>query len=244
MQGLGNKFAVIRGPYIPSDTAKVRELCDEKTDGGADGLLVVTPIDSSRVRMSFWNADGSESEMCGNGLRCAARFAVDNQLVNPGEFIVDTKAGRLAVVWDGENPDKIEVQVGKVKIVPKPALLEGIHFYIVDVGNPHAATFVDNVENAPVTTLGPKIETHDIFPNRTNVEFIEIVAPNRIKVRVWERGCGETKACGTGMVAAAKLSNEVMDTSLPVTVVARGGEAKVWLDDEGYCRMVGPANYI
>jgi diaminopimelate epimerase len=243
MQGLGNKFVVIRGPYHP-DSAKIIELCDRKSDGGSDGVIVITPIDDSRVEMNYWNSDGSEAEMCGNGLRCAARFAVDNELVKPGEFSVNTKAGTLKAIWDGKDSKNIEVQVGKVKIINQPTLLEGKYFYIVDVGNPHAATFVGSVDDAPVTTLGPLIESNNNFPNKTNVEFIEIISTDKIKVRIWERGCGETQACGTGMVAAARLSKEIKKTNLPIIVQALGGDARVWLDNEGYCRMMAPAEYM
>jgi diaminopimelate epimerase len=243
MEGLGNNFVLIRWPYDISRD-KVRSLCDPKCDGGADGVLVVTPLDSHCIKMQYWNADGSEAEMCGNGLRCAARFSVDHNLVKPGEFTVITKAGKLKAFWDGKDPNKIECQVGRVTIVTEPIVLEGRYFYIVDVGNPHCITFVDDVATAPVTTLGPVIEVNKNFPRKTNVEFVQIISPSKISVRVWERGVGETQACGTGMVAAARLSKEIKKTNLPATVQVSGGEAQVWLDNEGCCRMRGPAEYI
>ncbi len=243
MQGLGNRFVVIRGPF-KLDANKIINLCSSEVDGGADGVLIVTPINSFHVNMQYWNADGSEAEMCGNGLRCVARFAVDNGLVKPGEFIVKTKVGNLKAIWDGIDPNTIEVQVGRVKIVTAPTALENLQFYYVDVGNPHIVTFVDNVDKTPVTTLGPVLEVKPNFPNRTNVEFVEVLSLGKIKMRVWERGVGETQACGTGMVACARLSHEIMKTELPVIVQVPGGEAKVWLDNQGYCRILGPAEYL
>ncbi len=243
MQGLGNRFVVFRGPYELEPT-QIIDSCNPQADGGADGVLIVTPVDDSQVKMQYWNADGSEAEMCGNGLRCVARFAVDNKMVKPGRFIVETKAGNLKATWDGKNPEQIDVQVGCVKMVTEPIALEGLLFYQADVGNPHIVTFVDNIDKAPVKTLGPVLEIDPHFPNHTNVEFVEVVSPDKLKMRVWERGVGETQACGTGMVACACLSNEIMKTKLPVSVQVPGGQAKVWVDDEGYCRMLGPAKYM
>lgn len=115
---------------------------------------------------------------------------------------------------------------------------------IASVGNPHAITFVNDVDTAPVTTLGPKVETDGLFPNKTNVEFGQIVDPNKIKLRVWERGVGETKACGTGMCASAIVASKYKHTTLPITVQVPGGLAKIWLDDSGYTRMLAPAHYL
>lgn len=243
MQGLGNKFIVFKGP-ITLTTQKVIDYCKAYGSTQADGLLVVTPIDDHSIEMKYWNADGSVAEMCGNGLRCVTRFAVDDKMVVPGRFTVKTDAGPLQVEWDGIDSDKIEVQVGKAIIDSDPVALFGESFYKANVGNPHAVMFVDDTESAPVHELGPKVETDKSFPNKTNVEFVEIRGKHNIRVRTWERGVGETLACGTGMVAAANVAVEIKGSGFPLEVEVLGGKAKVWLDDDGYARMLGPAEVV
>ena len=206
-----------------------------------DGLLVVTSINDKLVEMKYWNHDGSVAEMCGNGLRCVTRFAVDNKLVAPGNFNVKTDAGILAVIWGGEDPNVIEVQVGKVKVSQASISRQNLDFAIAAVGNPHAVTFVEDITFAPVRTLGPEIENDAYFPNKTNVEFVQIISPRQITMRIWERGVGETKACGTGMVASATVGFKKGFTEYPVEVTVPGGRAKIWVDEAGYSRMVAPA---
>ena len=242
MQGLGNTFVVLTGPLELTVTEIVSH-CLEYGPTKADGLLVVTPINTNAVEMKYWNSDGSAAEMCGNGLRCVTRYAVDNHFVNPGSFSVITDAGKLSVTWDGKNENNIEVQVGKVELKGEIEL-EGYKFHIASVGNPHAAMFVTGLNRFPVSELGPRIEHDEHFPNRTNVEFIEIIDEHTISLRTWERGPGETQACGTGMVASAAISATYKDIQYPVVVKVRGGKAKVWIDGEGYARMKGPALYI
>lgn len=240
MQGLGNTFVVLRGP-LELDTRQVVKLCEQYGPEQSDGLLVISPISDRRIEMKYWNSDGSVAEMCGNGLRCTTRFAVDNQLVQPGQFEVETGAGLLQVVWDGNDPNMIEVQVGKASAEPDPITLFDTELYEANVGNPHAVTFVSDIATAPVQELGPKIEAHEHFPKHTNVEFVEVQDVHTIKVRIWERGVGETLACGTGMVAAANVAAQRKAVELPVTVKVPGGEARVWLDEQGFSRMLGPA---
>lgn len=240
MEGLGNSFVVFRGPYAPTakEVASYCALCD------VDGLLVVSPVNDALVEMKYWNNDGSVAEMCGNGLRCVTRFAVDNRLVLPGKFNVKTDAGVLAVIWDGKDPSLIEVQVGKVKTEKASISRQSMDFSIANVGNPHAITFVEDTKKAPVKTVGPEIENDTYFPNKTNVEFVQIISPNHISIRIWERGVGETKACGTGMVAAAAVSAKKGLIQYPVEVKVPGGHARIWVDEEGYSRMLGQAEFI
>jgi diaminopimelate epimerase len=164
-------------------------------------------------------------------------------MVKPGKFVIKTDAGPLQVIWDGKDSDKIEVQIGGVYIDEAPVTLYGFTFHKVNVGNPHAVTFVDNVELAPIKEVGPKVEINDHFPNRTNVEFVQIINSSTIQVRTWERGSGETLACGTAMVAAAAVAVKFKGAHYPIAVNVLGGSARVWLDDEKYMRMVGPASY-
>lgn len=240
MHGLGNDFIVIKGPLdiIPAEIARI---CNRHTGIGADGFLLVSAKGPGRIEMKYWNADGSIAEMCGNGLRCAIRYAVDNKLVQAGKILAETGAGPLKAVWDGQNPEQIEVQVGKVVVDPEPVKLHGSDFYIATVGNPHAVSFVESVESAPVALLGPSIETDPHFPNKTNVEFVEVQSPSSLKMRVWERGVGETLACGTGMVACAAIATQFKDAETSVTITVPGGQATVWVDKEGFSRIKGPA---
>ncbi|PID99471.1 diaminopimelate epimerase [Candidatus Saccharibacteria bacterium] len=239
INGLGNDFLVFSGPLrISAQT--IATLCDRATGIGADGVLVVSPLSEKRVRMQYWNADGSPAEMCGNGLRCTARYAVANRFVKPGAFHVETPVGPLEVVCPEEQTAPIETQIGRVRCAPAALNLQNCSWHTATVGNPHAITFVADVDAAPVATLGPLIEHDTHFPNKTNVEFAEVVDPARIRLRIWERGVGETKACGTGMVAAAVTAAQAKQTQLPVTVCVPGGEAKVWIDPDGYARLLGP----
>ena len=212
MHGLGNDFVVLKGP-LKIEPEIIAKLCDRNFGIGADGLLVISPDEI--VKMEYWNADGTPAEMCGNGLRCVARFAVDQKLVEPGQFMVQTPAGQLKVSWDGKDANDIAVQVGKVTMKNDPITIENIEFFVASVGNPHAITFVENVSSAPVTTLGPKIEVDQNFPNKTNVEFAHIERRNKINLRIWERGVGETMACGTGMVSTAVVANSLGKTDFP-----------------------------
>lgn len=239
MNGLQNDFIVFRGPVVISSETVAR-LCDRKNGIGADGVLVISKSETARVKMDYWNADGSKAEMCGNGLRCAARFAVDTGLAEPGEFVIETPAGPLRVKCSAHPEDDVEIQVGKVKYQSDPVTLAGLAFYEANVGNPHAITFVDDTEKTDVATIGPKVEHDPHFPNKTNVEFVQILGRNHMRLRVWERGVGETMACGTGMVASAIVSSAVHQTQLPVAVEVRGGTAKIWVDKDGFARLLGP----
>lgn len=238
MDGLKNDFIVFRGP-LKLDSEQVAELCNRNSGIGADGVLVVTGDGQGQIIMEYWNADGSKAEMCGNGLRCVARFAVDNILVQAGKFTVRTPAGPLEVICGTDPSEAVDAQIGKVEADLSPTTLYDCSFYKANVGNPHAVTFVDDVDTAPVTSLGPKVETDKHFPNKTNVEFAQVIDSNRLRLRVWERGVGETSACGTGMVAAAILASNIKKTTLPTIVQVRGGDAKVWIDEKGYARLSG-----
>jgi diaminopimelate epimerase len=240
MEGLGNSFLICEGPLLLTG----EEIADCCTNSNVDGILAVVPISSDCIEMKYWNADGTVAEMCGNGLRCVTRYAVDNKLVSPGKFMVKTDAGVLKVVWDGKDANSIETQLGKVKLDPKPVQLQGLDFYMANIGNPHAITFVNNTDKAEVKIVGPVVENDKYFPNKTNVEFVQILGKDRIRVRTWERGAGETKACGTGMAVAAATSKELKNTQFPLTVEVLGGSAKVWADEESYLRMIGPANIV
>jgi diaminopimelate epimerase len=239
MQGIGNDFIVVKGPFTPLPDDVVR-WCDRRTGIGADGVLVATAISPQRVSMRYWNADGGEAEMCGNGLRCVARLAVDEGWVEGDEFVVASRVGDHPVTV---GKDSVTAFVGEPAPFRTGTLtIEGHEVHPFAIGNPHAVLFVDDVESAPVTDVGTIIENDALFPNRTNVEFVEIVEEAGIRVRVWERGVGETPASGTGATAAAYIAHTIRGVPVPVSVQLPGGVLSIWFDDEG-AWMKGPAEY-
>lgn len=226
MQGLGNDFVVIEGP-IDLDAADVAVLCDRRFGVGADGVLVVTH--QGGIRMEYWNADGSAAEMCGNGLRCVARYAFDRGWVTDREFNVLTPDGERAVrVKDGS----VDVELG-VPRVGEEMVIEGHAYRMVDMGNPHAVRMVEDPDAVDVEGLGSSLQTH--FPQGANIEFVS-VGDEGISMRVWERGVGETMACGTGMAAAAAVAG----SDGRVRVAVPGGIGTIEIRD-GVAWLEGPA---
>jgi diaminopimelate epimerase len=235
MEGLGNDFVVIAGPLDPS-AADVAAWCNRRLGIGADGVLVVSPRDGGSVRMEYWNADGSPAEMCGNGLRCTARFAHDEGMVAAPEFTVVTPVGERAVVV---RPDgSVRADLGVVALSSDPPFeVAGYSLQSVSVGNPHAVAIVDDCYSVPVGALGPIVEGDPHYPERTNVEFATVVGRDRIDVRVWERGVGESIACGTGAAAAAAVAYRGGLVEGDLTVMLPGGPLyvevggdRVWID--------------
>lgn len=232
MQGLGNDFIVVEGPasFNPEEIA---ELCDRRFGIGADGVLVVTRLDP--VRMEYWNADGSSAEMCGNGLRCVARYVYDRGWVADRNFAVQTPIGvRGARVLE----DVIEVELGRVRVGER-RIIDGTTFRLVDVGNPHAVVFVDDPARADVAEVGENLQSR--FESGTNVEFAKLTNGG-ISMRIWERGVGETLACGTGMAAVVATVQADGSVSGPVEVEVPGGRAIVEIRD-GVAWISGPADY-
>ena len=235
MHGLGNDFVVVDGP-VSISPEQVVAVCDRRTGVGADGVLAVTPLSDSTVRMEYWNADGSAAEMCGNGLRCVTRYAIDRAMLGPAGGTVVTPVGPLAATPAGDGQFRVQVGVPVVGEQFEHDLL----FRRVSVGNPHAVTFVDDVEVAPVRSLGSDLEAATI--GGTNVEFVQPVSDG-IRVRTWERGVGETNACGTGAVAAAVAARAAGLAGDRVTVRLVGGPLTVELDGPD-AFITGPAEYV
>lgn len=240
VHGLGNDFIVVDGPFVPTPEA-VRRWCDRRTGIGADGVLVVEPIDRTRMSMRYWNADGGKAEMCGNGLRCVALLGHERGWFDAREFTVETAAGDHPVtVMD----DRVLAFVGEpVGFRTGTLRIAGREVHPFAIGNPHAVLFVDDVDEADVDTVGPTIEHDPMFPNRTNVEFVQVLDDGGIRVRVWERGVGETPASGTGATAAAYIAHTVADVPTPIAVHLMGGTLTVSFDDEG-AWMEGPAEIV
>lgn len=239
MEGLGNDFVVIEGPTDPS-RGQIAAWCNRRRGIGADGVLEVTPVDPDTVRMRYWNADGGAAEMCGNGLRCVARYASDRGWVEGDAFVVETAVGPRPVQIMGS--ESVRVLLGT------PALgssyeIGDLTLDVVDMGNPHAITWVDDPDAAPVEQAGPRVETAEQFPEGTNVEFAAVTAANQIDVRVWERGVGETLACGTGAAATAFLAHQRGMVGPTVSMRLRGGVLRVDLGAQG-AWIEGPANTV
>ncbi len=239
MHGLGNDFVVISGPVEPS-VQDVAAWCDRRRGIGADGVLEVTPIDGGRVRMRYWNADGGLAEMCGNGLRCVARYAADRGWVDSTSFIVETSVGPRPVHLNEDG--SVRALLG-VPASGSDVDLDGIELHTVDMGNPHAIHWVDDPMLAAVDVIGPKVERSDPFPEGTNVEFATVTGPDEIDLRVWERGVGETLACGTGAAATAYLAHQQGYVGSSVAMHLRGGVLRVDLDDDG-AWIEGPAETV
>ena len=281
MHGLGNDFILIdcitQKFKVKSEELKVlsRKLCHRQFGIGADQILLLYPSRTADFKMRIFNADGSEVEMCGNGIRCLAKYIWSRRLSGKAILNIETlagiirpqKKGKLVRVDMGEpifETEKIPVKISskfipnksgqssKIKtpnsklIIDYPLKIEDREFKItcVSMGNPHAVIVVDNVMDFPVTYYGPLLEMHEIFPKRTNVEFIEILNPSEIKMRVWERGAGETMACGTGASAVAVASSLKGLTKKNVTVHLTGGDLIVEWAEDNHIYMTGPAENV
>ena len=266
LQGIGNDFIAIdgRNDYIDNNTYGdlAKKVCHRRFSVGADGLLVVKDNDEADVEMVYYNSDGSRASMCGNGLRCFAKFVYDNNIVNKDEFEVYTLDGIKKIKIDlNDNKDinSITVNMGRGSIqsnnIPVDTdkevfINEKIHIldkeFIVSsmlMGVPHTVVFVDDINMEEIHKYGPIIEKHEIFPQNTNVNFVKIIDNKNILVRTWERGCGYTLGCGTGMTASVIISNFLNKVDKSVNVTSEGGSIKINLiNDEAY--MSGKAQKI
>ena len=239
VEGLGNDFIVV--DHEP-DAAMIPAWCARHTGIGADGVLLIESVDATRVVMRYWNADGGEVEMCGNGLRALAVLAVEDGMVDGSDFIVQSAIGdhAVSVLADG----MVRAFVGRPhEFRTEEMMVAGHAVRPVAVGNPHAVLFVDDVTEAPVADVGASIEHDPLFPDGVNVEFVERTEGDRIKVRVWERGVGETAASGTGATAAAYAARATNRLGDSVIVELAGGDLLVEFDDVG-AWMTGPASIV
>jgi diaminopimelate epimerase len=239
MEGLGNDFVVLEGDRAEITSSLVQELCDRRRGIGADGVLQAYRDDGG-VGMRYWNADGAAAEMCGNGLRCVAWLAHLRGWAGP-EFVVGTAAGpRKAWVI---APEMVRVELGTTELLG-PCQAVGLEFHRASVGNPHAVTFVEDVDTQPVETIGPLMQQEIQFPEGTNVEFAQVTDTRRIVMRVWERGVGETLACGTGAAATTAVANHLGLTANKVQVILPGGNLDVEIDESGVAWITGHARLV
>ena len=240
MQGLGNDYLYIYGPVPEDAEALSRRLSDRHFGPGADGLIFMGPSEQADFAMRIFNADGSEAGMCGNGIRCVGKYLYDHGYTRKRVLVIETRAGLRQLTLHGEA-DKItgvSVEMGTAKTTP------GRTGDLVDLGNPHLVRFVSDVGAVDITTEGPKLE-HSI-PGGVNVEFVQLLAPNRLRMRVWERGSGVTLACGTGACAsaAAAVSRGLCPLDLPIEVVLDGGSLFITARADGSIQMEGPAETV
>ncbi len=250
MHGTHNVFAVLdeRPRRFDGYAALARAFCaPDGPLGGADGLLVMHDAPGAAVHMSIYNADGGEAEMCGNGVRCIARYLWER---GGGEsFAIATRAGRVDARVAASDPFEADIDVGPV-VMPRDARAESIEldgcvrsFYDVSVGNPHAVFFVDDVDAHDLVRLGTAAQAHRRFPHGTNVHLAAVRPPSAIRVRHFERGVGPTRACGTGAVACAAAAIAAFDASAPVTVDVPGGRLVVDFRG-GRAHLRGPADTL
>ena len=265
MEGCGNDYVYVNGFDTKiEDPNKLSEIVSNRHFGiGSDGLIVINPSDVADFKMSMYNADGSEGKMCGNGIRCVAKYVYDNKMTDKTTITVETLSGIKTLVLNVEDDKvktvrvnmgspilesaKVPVVSEKDKVIDEPVMVNNKEYRItcVSMGNPHAIIRLHNLEDINVKEYGPLIENRSEFPKRTNVEFIEIKDRSRIKMKVWERGAGETLACGTGACASTVASVLNGYTERKVVVELLGGELEVeWNEEDSHVYMTGPATTV
>lgn len=262
MHGLGNDFVVIDAvtQSFVITPEKARKIADRRFGVGCDQILIVEPPSQPHIdfRYRIFNADGGEVEQCGNGARCFAKFVRDHRLTGKNRIVVETASGVIELLAERNNRYTVDMGVPvlepaevpfqtRQRATTYPLEVNGqtLTIGVVSMGNPHAVYRVDNVAEAAVATLGPAIECHPAFPQRVNAGFMEIVNRNEINLRVYERGVGETLACGTGACAAvvAGRLQDLLDS--PVNVNLRGGYLQIeWPGDTHHVKMTGPATTV
>ena len=273
MQGCGNDYVYVNGftEHIPQEKKPefVRFASDRHFGVGGDGVIFINPSDEADFEMEMYNADGTRAEMCGNGIRCVAKYVYDKGLTDR-EDITIVSAGKIKYLkltaegrpaTDRGHVTLVQVNMGEpiltaaeVPVVSKnrQSVDEEItvenqtyRMTCVSMGNPHAVVFVDSTADLPLEQIGPHFEHHERFPRRTNTEFVEIVSPEYVKMRVWERGTGETLACGTGCCATAVACVLNGKTGRKVTVEVLGGALTIqWDEKTNHIFMTGPAEFV
>jgi len=266
MQGIGNDYVYIDATEKtwPNEESLAQVMSDRHFGIGSDGLIWIkrSELEGVNHRMQMHNSDGSISEMCGNGLRCVAKFLFDRGMEKSTSFPIETGAGVLKVEITPDSNGKAElvrINMGEPRLdrgkipmsgpaderaIAQSVSIDGVEYEFtgVSMGNPHCVIFVDETESAPVHTHGPKLETHSFFPNRTNVEFVKVVSPTKLIQRTWERGAGETLACGTGASAVCVAGVLTGRSERKVTIELLGGELQLeWNEADNCVYKTGPA---
>jgi len=272
MHGLGNDFILIDCLNKSlGDTSFLsylaKKLCNRNFGIGADGLILILPSSKADLQMRIFNYDGSEAQMCGNGIRCFAKYAYENKLVSKNKFTVETLAGTITpelIFQDLKDKKvlKVKVDMGTPKLRRREIPMTGentptvvdealkinteqiFKITCVSMGNPHCIVFVDDIQSIQVDEIGPKIENHPFFPEKTNAEFIQIINNKELNFRVWERGVGETLACGTGACAALVASVLNKKSDREATIHLPGGDLYIHWANDKHIYMTGPAELV
>jgi diaminopimelate epimerase len=266
LQATGNDFVLIDARRMKRDwSALAKAMCHRRFGVGSDGILVISPSKKADIYMRMFNPDGSEAEACGNGLRCAARYALESGLVDKPEVRIDTPAGmKIARSWGKKGiqmnmgkpvlkPADIPVVVKNRKASDKVPVLDypltvgkkRLKIICVSMGNPHAVCFLDRpVAGFPLAEIGPQVEHHPMFPNRVNFHIVNLISRKKLRARVWERGAGETLSSGTGACAIAVAARLKKLTDSPVDIILPGGTLTVDWNGKGEVLLSGPAEEV
>lgn len=266
MHGIGNDYVYVNGfkENISNPNEAALKVSDRHIGVGSDGLIIILPSEEADCKMAMYNADGSEGMMCGNGVRCVGKYMYDHKLTDKTEITVETKSGikKLSLTIENEKVTFVTVDMGMAILNPReiPVLSEEDTFIrqaisvedqsytvtCVSMGNPHAVIFMEGIESLDLEKLGPPFENHRLFPDRINTEFVEIIDKHTLKMRVWERGSGETYACGTGAcaVVVAAVLNGYCKVNEEVTVILLGGSLFVTYLEDGRVLMNGSATHV
>lgn len=262
MQGLGNDYVYVNcfKETIENPPEMAKKVSNRNFGIGSDGLIMINPSDVADFEMEMYNADGSRSEMCGNGIRCVGKYVYDYGLTEKEHISVETLAGikYLDLTVEDGKVKLVKVDMGSPELVPEnipivadgnrvidePINVNGTEYRMtgVSMGNPHAVVYVEDVKGLDIETIGPAFENHERFPNRVNTEFVKVLDQNTVEMRVWERGSGETMACGTGACAVAVACILNGFTEDKVTVKLLGGDLQIeWDKEADKIYMTGPA---
>ena len=251
MHGLGNDYLYVYGE-APENVAELsRKLSERHFGAGSDGMIYISPTEPADIKMRLFNADGSEAKMCGNGIRCVGKYVYDKGYTDNTNLTVETLSGikKLSMrIWAGKVKS-VSVDMGKAEVESELRIAVNGETFAgipVSVGNPHFVIFTDDAENAPLYTAGPLIEKNPAFPEGVNVEFVQAVNHNTLRMRVWERGSGVTMACGTGACAsaAAAVKRKICAEDEPITVILDGGELEIKVSRSCQISMTGPAETV
>lgn len=267
MQGIGNDYIYVNcfeEQVVNPEQLSVR-LSDRRFGIGGDGLILIMPSQIADFKMRIFNADGSEAMMCGNGTRCIGKYVYEHELTNKTHITLETNSGikYLELHCTGDQVTSVTVDMGKAILMPREIPVESDsqepfvakpvqvgdrleRLTCVSVGNPHAVVFCDRVEDLDLEKLGPLFEHHAIFPDRVNTEFVRVIDDHTLQMRVWERGSGETLACGTGACATtvAAVLNGYCPQGEPILVKLRGGDLTITYQADGTVMMTGPAEEV
>jgi diaminopimelate epimerase len=263
MHGAGNDYVYVDcfAEQLDNPEQIAMKVSNRNFGIGSDGLILIMPSNVADVRMRMFNSDGSESEMCGNGIRCVAKYAYDHGIVSSREITAETGAGVLTlrlVTNDSNKVEKVRVNMGRPRLTRAEIPMQGeadagvvgeplnilhttFRITCVSMGNPHCVIFVDDVENFQVEKYGPLIENHELFPRRTNVEFVQVINRSEVRQRTWERGAGETLACGTGASAVCVAGALNGLTEKKILNHLSGGDLELEWAEDGNLYMTGPA---